>query len=83
MGGWTQSAMHTAYLMRYNPEGLLAAAGWPCPGRDFQHFHHPRFYIVVPEELIDSLYPFLRSLKAVRHLKCSISLHFIHPSGQY
>ncbi|CAL8471742.1 g11284 [Coccomyxa elongata] len=64
MGKWNYEAMNKSYLMYFKPVGLLAAAGWPgAAHNDYHQFWHPRFCVDVPEQLVEVLFPFLRTLK--------------------
>jgi hypothetical protein len=61
MGRWTRFAMHNAYLLFFKPESLLASAGWPgAAQKDFNTFFHPRMLVVVADELVEAVFPFLR-----------------------
>lgn len=66
MGKWLYTALFQSYLMYLPPEGLLGAGWWPgAAQKDFNQYWHPRFCIVVPEELVAVLFPFLSSLEEV------------------
>ena len=63
MGFWNLDALATSYLLSFNPEGLLAAAGWPA--QDTQSYFHPRFMMEVSNDLRDYVFSFLPKFKEV------------------
>lgn len=61
LGRWLRDALHDSYLLFFKPEGLLAASGWDKDKRGA--FWAERMQMVVPSELVDVVFPFLKGLK--------------------
>ena len=58
--------MRGSYLSGKIQGGLLGAGTWPgAVVHDVEQFFDPRFCVVVPEELILDIFPFLPELQQV------------------
>ncbi|DBA92404.1 TPA: hypothetical protein ACH3X1_002643 [Trebouxia sp. C0004] len=60
MGGWLYDAMYKSYLEFFKASGLMGAAGWEgAATNELRMFFAERFFIVVPAELQNLVFPFL------------------------
>ena len=66
MGGWLYDALYKSYLEFFKAAGLMAAAGWEgAATNELRMFFAERFFIVVPPELQNLVFPFLPELQRI------------------
>jgi hypothetical protein len=66
MGGWLYDAMYKSYLEFFKASGLMGAAGWEgAATNELKLFFAERFFIVVPPELQNLVFPFMPELERI------------------